>query len=151
MMRAMADGTLRIAADANNQAEIRHFVRETAAAWGAGADTVCSLELAVDEAACNIITHGYGGQPGLIEVQVERDGKELLIRLRDWAPPFDPTRVPDPDLTLPVEERPPGGMGIYFIRQSVDQMLYRAMPDGGNELTLVKRLDKEQDNGHCHS
>jgi anti-sigma regulatory factor (Ser/Thr protein kinase) len=56
------------------------------------------------------------------------------------APPFDPTRVPDPDLTLPLEERPLGGLGIYLIRQSVDKMVYRAVPEGGNELTLVKRL-----------
>ena len=151
MMDWMADGTLSIAATASNQAEIRHFVREAATELGADPDTVCSLELAVDEAACNVITHGYRGQPGLLEVEVKREGNVLLIRLRDWAPPFDPTRVPDPDLTVPLEKRPLGGMGIYLIRKSVDKMVYRVTPDGGNELTLAKRLDKEQDDEHSHS
>ncbi len=146
----MADHTLRIAAHADNQAHIRQFVREAAAALGAGPQTICSLELAVDEAACNVITHGYRGRPGMIDVEVERDGDVLTIRVRDLAPPFDPTRVPDPDLTVPPAERRLGGMGIYLIRQSVDEMLYRATPEGGNELTLKKRLNKEQDDGHCH-
>jgi anti-sigma regulatory factor (Ser/Thr protein kinase) len=149
MMLRMAD-RVSIAANADNQAEIRRFVREAAAALGVDAQTVCSLELAVDEAACNVITHGYQGRAGMIDVEVERDGDAVIIRLRDSAPPFDPTRVPDPDLTLPPQERRLGGMGVYLIRKSVDEMLYRATPEGGNELTLKKRLNKEQDDGYCH-
>jgi serine/threonine-protein kinase RsbW len=149
MMLRMAD-RLSTAANADNLAEIRRFVREAAAALGADPQTVCSLELAVDEAACNVITHGYRSRAGMIDVEVERDGDAVIIRLRDSAPPFDPTRVPDPDLTLPPQERRLGGMGVYLIRQSVDEMLYRATPEGGNELTLKKRLNKEQDDGYCH-
>jgi len=148
MMRGMAD--LRIAADLENLAEIRRFVRETAAALGADPETVSSLELAVEEAACNAIVHGYRGRAGSLEVGIERDGEALLIRLRDWAPPFDPTLVPDPDLTVPLAKRPLGGMGVYLIRHSVDEIDYRALPEGGNELALRKRLGKEEGDEHSH-
>jgi serine/threonine-protein kinase RsbW len=147
MMGAMADHTLRIAADVHNLADIRRFVREAAAEMGAGPDAICGLELAIEEAACNAIVHGYQGRTGWLEVEVQRDEDAAVVRLRDGAPPFDPTHVLAPDLTLPLEERPLGGLGVYLIRQSVDEMVHRVTPDGGNELTLRKRLRKEGDNG----
>jgi anti-sigma regulatory factor (Ser/Thr protein kinase) len=129
-----------VAAQVENLAEIRRFVQEEAAALGAGEEAVCDLELAVDEAACNIICHGYGRGGGTIEVKVERDGDKLVVCLRDEAPPFDPTHHPLPDVTLPLEERPLGGLGIFLMRRSVDEMLYRVSAEGGNELTLIKRV-----------
>jgi len=135
----MAD--LFVAAHVENLAEIRRFVREEAAALGAGEEAICDLELAVDEAACNVICHGYEGREGMIQVRVERGGDRLAVRVRDEAPLFDPTRHPLPDVTLPLEERPLGGLGLFLIRQSVDEMAYRVMPEGGNELSLIKRLE----------
>jgi serine/threonine-protein kinase RsbW len=71
---------------------------------------------------------------------VGRQGEALLVRLRDGAPLFDPTLLPMPDVTLPLEVRPLGGLGIFLMRQSVDDMTYRVTPEGGNELTLIKRM-----------
>jgi len=134
----MAD--LFVAAEVGNLAEIRRFVREEATALGAGEEAICDLELAVDEAACNIICHGYQDLGGTIQVGVKRDGDRLIVCLHDEAPPFDPTRHPPADVTLPLEQRRLGGLGIFLIRQAVDEMVYRVPPEGGNELTLIKRL-----------
>ncbi len=70
---------------------------------------------------------------------------DLLIRIRDRAPAFDPTAYPAPDLTVPLEQRKPGGFGIYLMRQVMDDVSYRRMPDGRNELLLVRRsaFDRE--------
>src|SRR5512137_62890 len=118
----MAD--LFVAAQVENLAEIRRFVREEATALGAGEEAICDLELAVDEAACNVICHGYKGCGGMIQVRVERDGDRLAVRVRDEAPLFDPTRHPLPDVTLPLEERRLGGLGIFLIRQVMDEVVY---------------------------
>ena len=131
--------SLRIAAELNNLAEIRRFVQETASALGVDPAVIPGVLLAVDEAVSNIIIHGYQGQRGTVEIEVNHEGDALVIRLRDEAPPFDPTSVPPPDLTLSLEERAPGGLGIHLIRQVMDEMAHRVMPQGGNELTLVKR------------
>jgi serine/threonine-protein kinase RsbW len=131
--------SLRIAAELNSLAEIRRFVQETATALGIDPAVIPNLILAVDEAASNIITHGYQGQGGIIEVEVSREEDALVIRLRDEATPFDPTSVPPPDLILPLQQRPVGGLGIHLIGQAMDEMTHRIMPQGGNELTLVKR------------
>ncbi len=131
---------LHVKADVKNLAEIRRFVEETAAALGVEPDLVPKLQLAVDEAATNIIVHGYRGQAGPIEIEMQRNGAELVIRLRDGASPFDPTTVPPPDLTQPLEKRTPGGLGIHLIRQAVDKLSYTPLPQGGNELSLIKKI-----------
>lgn len=98
---------------------------------------------AVDESATNIIVHGYRGQPGHIEIEVTQEGNVLVVRLRDQAPLFDPTRAPPPDLTLPLERRCVGGLGIHLARQFTDSMTFRTTSEGGNELTLRKKAKRE--------
>lgn len=131
--------SLCIAAELKNLVEIRRTVQETATALGVDSAMIPDVLLAVDEAASNIIIHGYQGQGGAIEIEMEREGDALVIRLRDEAPPFDPAAVPPPDLTLPLEQRPIGGLGIYLMRQVMDEVTHRITPQGGNELTLLKR------------
>ena len=119
---------------------IRNFVLDRAAALGVDPAVVSELLLAADEAATNVIVHGYQGRQGTIEIEVTREAMDVVIRVRDSAPPFDPTRVPSPDLTRPLEERSPGGLGIYLIRQYMDEVIHRITPQGGNELILKKEV-----------
>ncbi len=130
---------LRIAAEIDNLSAIRQFVEESARALGAGPDCVADLIQAVDEAATNVIMYGYCGGPGTLELEAGRSGEEVLVTLRDQAPPFDPTTVPPPDLCCPLDERRTGGLGVYLMRAMTDGLVHRALPDGGNELMLVKR------------
>jgi serine/threonine-protein kinase RsbW len=129
---------LRVTAELSNLNTIRHFIEESMFSLSADEDTAYELAHAVDECATNIIEHGYRGQPGSIEIEIDRAGENVTIVLRDHAPPFDPTGMPPPDLTLPLEAREPGGLGIFLARQMVDAWRYRALPDG-NELTLIKQ------------
>ena len=131
--------SFQISAELKNLALIRDFVQETATALAADPVMLFNVVLAVNEVATNIMIHGYQGQPGLIEIEVGRAGNSLVVRLRDQAPPFDPSVVPDPDLTLPLEKRSSGGMGIYLTRQLMDELTHRLTPQGGNELTLIKK------------
>jgi anti-sigma regulatory factor (Ser/Thr protein kinase) len=130
---------LRIPADLERLVEIRRFVRERATTLGVDPDLLSDVLLAVDEAATNVIVHGYRGQEGFVEIEVGREADALVVRLRDEAGPFDPTSVLPPDVTLPPEQRVLEGMGIYLIRQVMDDMTHRITLQRGNELTLVKR------------
>ena len=131
--------SLHVKATLKNLARIRCFVEQTATALGVEQAAIPDLLLAVDEAATNIIVHGYQGQEGPLEVEIECQGDALLIRLRDAAAPFDPTAIPPPDLSLPLEERPIGGMGIYLMRRCMDEVTHSCPPQGGNELILIKK------------
>jgi serine/threonine-protein kinase RsbW len=141
--------SLHIEAEPKNLAVIRLFVEEAATALGVDLAVIPNVILAVDEAVSNIITHGYQGQGGVVEIEVSREENALVIRLRDEATPFDPTNVPPPDLTLPLERRAAGGLGIHLIRRVMDEMTHRLTPQGGNELTLVKK-DVGEENGDSH-
>jgi serine/threonine-protein kinase RsbW len=129
---------LQVTAELSNLSTIRHFIEDNTRRLAADENTAYALAHAVDECATNIIEHGYRGQSGSIEIEIDRVGDILTVVLRDHAPPFDPTGVPPPDLTLPLEAREPGGLGVYLARQMVDDWQYRALSDG-NELTLIKQ------------
>jgi serine/threonine-protein kinase RsbW len=125
-----------IPAELNQLATLRRFVEETAQSLHADRGAVEDMILAVDEAATNIILHGYGGQPGSIQVEVSLEDGFLQVRLRDQATLFDPTQVPPPDLSLPLERRRFGGLGVYLARECMDEVSYCVSPEGFNELTL---------------
>lgn len=131
--------SLCLSAELDKLAMIRSFVQERALALDVEPTVVSDLLLAVDEAVTNVIVHGYQGRQGTIEIEVEREGMDVVIRIRDRAPAFDPTSAPTPNLTAPLENRPPGGMGIYLITQYMDEVIHRLPPQGGNELIMKKR------------
>jgi len=135
--------SLTFSAELKNLAALRYFVKQGTADLGACQRDIEDLVLAVDEATTNIILHGYRGEPGTVEIELQREGEFLLVRLRDKAPTFDPAAFPPPDLTIPIDQRPLGGMGIHLMREMVDEIHHRARSQGGNELTLVKRMCSE--------
>ena len=127
----------RFKADLGRLADIRDFIGEAAAGLGVPAEVRDDLRLAVDEAVTNILLHGYDGA-GDIDIEIAARDNDLVIRLRDSAPPFDPVGA-TPESLAPVEDRTsPGGFGLYLIRQTMDEVDYRRL-DAGNELTLIKR------------
>lgn len=119
--------------------EIRSYVKSKALALGGIDDAVSELALAVNEAVTNIIIHGYGYRPGYIQISLSRHDNDLIVYLRDKAPPFDPNSVPPPDITIPLERRRPGGMGVHMMRSFTDEMRYSSNTNGMNELVLLKR------------
>ncbi|WP_165452246.1 ATP-binding protein [Paenibacillus thalictri] len=105
------------------------------------------LQLVCEEWFLNIVKHGYrvdrpdalAGYPP-IEVAMWMEGQdELNIRFVDAAPPFDPVAYEAPNLALSAEERQIGGLGIYLIKQKMDNCEYRRI-DGRNELILRKNI-----------
>jgi serine/threonine-protein kinase RsbW len=131
--------TMIIAAGVDELASVRAFVRVNVAAVGADEETMADLVQAVDELVCNIVGHGYAGRPGTVEIAFVETPDEIGFRIRDDAPPFDPTAVPEPPLDLPLQRRRLGGMGVHLARALTDGFDHRILPTGGNEVTVRKR------------
>lgn len=109
----------------------------------AGLDAVCAsdLRLAVEEACCNVIDHGYPPDPpGPLRLRIAVHADRVVATVEDRAPRFDPLDAPGPDLTSPWRQRRIGGLGWYLIRRVMDAVSHEALPGGGNRLTLEKRL-----------
>jgi len=129
-----------VESDVNNLVKLRRFLYESTSALGVPNEKIDDIILAVDEAATNIMIHGYQGQRGMIEIYVNKLSGKLSITIKDKAPNFDPTHVKPPDITLPLEKRPLGRYGVYLIKNNVDEMIYETPPEGGNQLTLIKNI-----------
>lgn len=105
------------------------------------------VELAVDEAVTNIILHGYQGAGGWIAISCRREEGDVVVEIRDAAPPFDPTSAPGPDLEGDADERQIGGLGIHLMRKMTDAVLYERR-GGENVLRLVKHCERQGDRDH---
>ena len=132
--------TLRIPAQVSQLALARQFVEETGASLGLPRTVTEPLTLAVDESLSNIVQYGYQDKVGTVELEMERTENAVVVRLRDQGPPFDPTSLPDPDIHLPLNQRPVGGLGVFLTRRSVDSVAYERTAAGDNQLTLTKKL-----------
>lgn len=131
---------LHVVAASENLATMRGFIHDRAVYLGVFAERIAGLILAVDEAVSNVILHGYSDLAGPLEIEMIAIPKQrgIKIMLRDWAIAHDPTQVVLPDELEPSEQHIEGGMGLFIISKSIDEISYRIMPDGGNELTLIK-------------
>jgi anti-sigma regulatory factor (Ser/Thr protein kinase) len=119
--------------------EICVLVTQTAQDAQLGPQAVYAVQVAVDEACSNIIEHAYGGRGlGSIRCTCRILEDRLVIELQDHGCAFDPAKVPKPDLEAELSDRPAGGLGVYFIKQLMDDVQFESNPQEGNKLTLTK-------------
>ena len=102
---------------------------------------IFNLNLALEEAVTNVILYAYPKEEQKdIFISANMSDNILIFVLTDSGKEFDPTKVPDADITLPAEEREIGGLGIFLIRQIMDTVEYQRV-DGKNVLSMSKQLN----------
>lgn len=112
-------------------------------------DVAWRLRVSVDEIVANIVGHGAAGsgsadaktrdRRAVVDVWFRRDGPLVEVTVADDGAPFDPLAHPDPVLTLPLETRQPGGLGIALVKALMDDVRYERTTR--NVLTMRKRID----------
>lgn len=118
---------------------VRDFVGRMIRQSQISQDDENKIILAVDEAVTNIIEHGYDpGTEGVIEVEIEAVEEQFKVVLRDSGRVFNPESVPNPDMQQHVKAGRKKGLGIFLMRQVMDEVRYRFKDGVKNELTLVK-------------
>ena len=102
---------------------------------------VMNINLVLEEAISNIILHAYKDPSGVrqIEITAACDAGNLVLTITDSGAAFDPTLHEDPDITLSVEKRPVGGLGIFLIKQIMNEVEYQRV-NGNNVLTMSKKI-----------
>jgi len=104
---------------------------------GLSADLTYRLTLSLDEIVSNVIRHGYSDTSDhVVEVRLSIHDGVVTSVIEDDGHPYDPRESPEPDLSMPVEQRGPGGLGIFLVRQMMDSIDY-ARRDGKNVLTVT--------------
>ncbi len=107
--------------------------------WGLEPASCFDLQLAVEEASTNVIEHAYRGRGGRYQLVIEARGEDVVITIQDHGRRFDPSAVRRPNLSLPLQQRPVGGLGIHLMQQLMDHVEYSFSATDGNTLTMVKR------------
>ena len=130
---------LKIAATIENLEPLTAFVDEQLEAHDCSLKAQTQIDVAIDELFTNIARYAYGAETGEAVIAVEFPDGFAEITFRDWGTPYNPLENPDPDITLPAEERQIGGLGIFMVKKSMDAVSYR-YEDGQNVLTIRRKL-----------
>jgi len=133
---------LEIEAVRKNTYSVLAFVDEDLEAAECPMLTQTAIDIAVEEIFVNIANYAYGEETGtvLIQVTIHEDPPSAEITFIDTGVQYDPLANPDPDITLPSNKRKKGGMGIFMVKKSMDEMTYK-YEGGKNILTIKKALN----------
>ncbi len=136
----MQKHTLRLDNKISELDKIRNTLEEMVAVWGLSPQIGMSVNLAIEEAFANIVNHAFtDNKPHQIRFRFQMADNQLVISITDDGQQFDPTKKEPPDINLPAEERPIGGLGIFLIQKIMDKVEYNRI-DHTNQLTLTKRI-----------
>ena len=121
--------------------EVLAFVEENLEKNDCPMKVLMQVQIAVEEIFVNIAHYAYGSEQGTATIRVEVGGDPLqvIITFIDQGVPYDPLQKEDPDVTLSAEERQIGGLGIFMVKKSMDDMTYEYV-NGKNILTICKKI-----------
>ena len=136
---------LTLEATAENLPLVMTFLEEYLTEAGCPLKTRMQITVAAEEIYVNIAHYAYAPGTGeaTVRLEITDDPTAACITFIDRGIPFDPLAKPDPDITLPAEDRDPGGLGIYMTKKTMDDVRYE-YKESQNVLTLIKSFYREE-------
>ncbi len=141
----MKEGTnmkeLEIKAERENLPKVIEFIDEQLAGHDVSIKIQTQIEVAVEEIFINIASYAYDADGGAATIRAEVCGDPLAVVLSfiDNGKPYDPLAKPDPNINIPLRERQKGGLGIFMVKKTMDNVAYE-YKDGKNILTIIKNI-----------
>ena len=121
--------------------DVLGFVDLTLEEYGCPMKIQTAVCVAIEEIFVNIAHYAYGDGEGDVTLGIgfDEESRDITFRMTDKGAPFDPLKKPDPDITLPAEDREIGGLGIFITKKTMDTVSY-AYENGENVLTMIKKI-----------
>lgn len=130
-----------LANDISEISRLNEFIEEIGNEFSLTPDVIFNLTLVLEEAVVNIINYAYPKEEHeSIFLSARMHEGSIVLVLTDTGKEFDPTAAPEADVTLSAEDRQIGGLGIFLIRQIMNEVKYERI-EGKNVLTLEKKLN----------
>ena len=128
-----------VEARSENVSLVTEFVEEQLESMDCPMKIQMKMGIAIDELFSNIALYAYSSGNGDVTVRVEKQEEPAAVRITfiDRGVPYDPLKKEDPDVTLSAEEREIGGLGIYLVKKTMDDISYE-YKDGQNILSVLK-------------
>ena len=132
---------LTIDATIENITQVTAFVDEQLEALDCPLKAQMQIDIAIDELFGNIAHYAYNPEigPATVRVEVQQDPLAVVVSFIDNGIPYDPLAKEDPDVALCAEDREIGGLGIYMVKKSMDEITYE-YKDGQNILRIKKAI-----------
>lgn len=129
-----------LANEISEVSRLNDFIEEIGREFAIAPDVLFNLNLVLEEAVVNVINYAYPKEEHeFIYLSASMHEGSIVLVLTDTGKAFDPTAAPEADITLSADERQIGGLGIFLIRQIMNEVKYERI-DGKNILTLEKKL-----------
>ena len=121
--------------------DVLGFVEQKLEKYECSIKTQTAICVAIEEVFVNVAHYAYGEGSGDVTIALgfEEETRKFTIQMTDTGVAFDPLKKPDPDITLSVDEREIGGLGIFITKKTMDLVTY-AYENGKNILTMVKKI-----------
>ena len=132
---------LTLAATVENIETVTEFVNEQMEALDCPMKAQMQIDIAIDELFSNIAHYAYSPETGeaTVRFEVVQAPRSVVLTFIDKGVPYNPLSNTDPDTGLSAEERDAGGLGIYIVKKSMDEIAY-AYENGKNILSIRKRI-----------
>jgi serine/threonine-protein kinase RsbW len=133
--------SLRLPAKMESLEKLRAFALQRASESGIGHQKLPEIDLVLEELLTNVIYYAYPNAGGDVEVACSmKSPTRFCLTIQDWGRAFDPLAKKDPRLVCDISDRQVGGLGIYLVRQTADEVTYRRQ---GNCNVLTACFDLE--------
>ena len=121
--------------------DVLGFVDETLESYECPMKIQTAVCVAIEEVFVNVAHYAYGEGGGNLTLSIgfDTESRKITFRMTDKGVPFNPLEKADPDITLSVEEREIGGLGIFIAKKTMDTVTY-AYKNGENILTMIKKI-----------
>ena len=132
---------LKVKADISELFSVLSFADTVLEEMDCPAKAQMQIDVAVEEIFVNIAHYAYpdGEGEAVISIDADNEAKSVSILFEDQGTPYDPLQNEDPDITLSADDRPIGGLGIFMVKKSMDDVSYE-YKDGKNHLTIKKNF-----------
>ena len=133
--------SITVEAKIENVDKVTEFVNEVLEEKDCPLKVLMQLDVAIDEIFGNIAYYAYGKGSGnaTIQIEMEDNPPKITLTFIDQGIPYNPLENKDPDITLDIEDRELGGLGIFLVKKTMDELSYE-YADGQNILTMKKEL-----------
>ena len=107
--------------------------------WRVNEELANKLDMCAEEIFANIVFYAYPEKSGMLEAVLTKSDENITFEFIDEGIEYNPLEKPDPNIDLPPEERPLGGLGVYMVKNMADEVFYKR-ENGKNILTLVFKI-----------
>lgn len=120
-------------------ADVNAFVESHLEEAGCKPGAMMKIMVALEELFVNVAHYAYSEPGGKVHVSLDFEGDNMILSMKDTGTPFNPLEKADPDVGLGAEDRQIGGLGIFMVKKTMDELKYDYV-DGCNIVTIIHKI-----------